>query len=243
MPVSPCARPSARGCAGRGRPRRCSSSCRRRTPAGSVRRLGEKRNSSANTSIRAGGRWRGGAGRRTAARGVRDAIDGRRRFREPSRHGDVRVFERSGRTPLDTVPAASYDVGIAGAGQLARMTCLAAWPLGVRVAVLGRPDEPAGPMAAGVVDGDWKDAEDVAAPGRGGRRGDARERVRRRPGARRRGVGRDGGAPRRGLAGRGAGQGAPEGPAAPPPASPPRPSSWSSARATSPPPAGSWAGR
>ena len=55
-----------------------------------------------------------------------------------------------------------YDVGIAGAGQLARMTCLAAWPLGVRVAVLGRPDEPAGPMAAGVVDGDWKDAEDVA---------------------------------------------------------------------------------
>ncbi len=30
-------------------------SCRRSTPAGSVRRLGEKRNSSANTSIRAGG--------------------------------------------------------------------------------------------------------------------------------------------------------------------------------------------
>ena len=55
-----------------------------------------------------------------------------------------------------------YDVGIAGAGQLARMTCLAAWPLGLRVAVLGRPAEPAAPMAAGVVEGDWKDAEDVA---------------------------------------------------------------------------------
>ena len=55
-----------------------------------------------------------------------------------------------------------YDVGIAGAGQLARMTCLAAWPLGLRVAVLGRPDEPAAPMAAGVVEGDWKDAGDVA---------------------------------------------------------------------------------
>jgi 5-(carboxyamino)imidazole ribonucleotide synthase len=55
-----------------------------------------------------------------------------------------------------------YDVGIAGAGQLARMTCLAAWPLGLRVAVLGRPDEPAAPMAAMVVEGDWKDAEDVA---------------------------------------------------------------------------------
>ena len=57
---------------------------------------------------------------------------------------------------------APYDVGIAGAGQLARMTCLAAWPLGVRVAVLGRPDEPAAPMAAGLVEGDWRDAEAVA---------------------------------------------------------------------------------
>lgn len=61
--------------------------------------------------------------------------------------------------PLDP-PA--YDLGIAGAGQLARMTCLAAWPLGLRVAVLGRPDEPAAPMAAGVVEGDWKDAAAVA---------------------------------------------------------------------------------
>lgn len=58
-----------------------------------------------------------------------------------------------------------FDVGIAGAGQLARMTCLAAWPLGLRVAVLGRPDEPAGPMAAGVVEGDWKDAAAVRALG------------------------------------------------------------------------------
>lgn len=37
------------------------------------------------------------------------------------------------------------------------MTCLAAWPLGIRVAVLGAPNEPAGLVAAGVVPGDWKD--------------------------------------------------------------------------------------
>jgi len=63
------------------------------------------------------------------------------------------------------VPAAggAYDVGIAGAGQLARMTALAAWPLEIRVAVLGAPDEPAGPMAAGVVPGDWHSADDVLA--------------------------------------------------------------------------------
>lgn len=61
--------------------------------------------------------------------------------------------------------AASIDVGIVGAGQLARMTCLAAWPLGLRVAVLGDPDEPAGPMAAQVVPGSWKVAADVAALG------------------------------------------------------------------------------
>ena len=54
-----------------------------------------------------------------------------------------------------------YDVGIAGAGQLARMTCLAAWPLGLRVAVLGSTDEPAGLVAAGVIPGDWKDPEAV----------------------------------------------------------------------------------
>jgi 5-(carboxyamino)imidazole ribonucleotide synthase len=59
-----------------------------------------------------------------------------------------------------------YDVGIAGAGQLARMTCLAAWPLGIRVAVLGSPDEPAGPVAAGVIPGDWKDPEAIHALGR-----------------------------------------------------------------------------
>ena len=59
-------------------------------------------------------------------------------------------------------PAAGrYDLGIAGAGQLARMTCLAAWPLGVTVAVLGRPDEPAAAMAAGLVEGDWRDADAV----------------------------------------------------------------------------------
>ena len=57
------------------------------------------------------------------------------------------------------------DVGIAGAGQLARMTCLAAWPLGIRVAVLGSRTEPAAPMAAAVVEGDWHDAEAVRALG------------------------------------------------------------------------------
>jgi 5-(carboxyamino)imidazole ribonucleotide synthase len=59
-----------------------------------------------------------------------------------------------------------YDVGIAGAGQLARMTCLAAWPLGIRVAVLGSPEEPAGLVAAGVVAGDWKDPVAVRALGK-----------------------------------------------------------------------------
>jgi 5-(carboxyamino)imidazole ribonucleotide synthase len=61
--------------------------------------------------------------------------------------------------------ARAFDVGIAGAGQLARMTCLAAWPLGIRVAVLGSPGEPAAPMAAGLVEGDWRDAEAVRALG------------------------------------------------------------------------------
>ncbi len=60
---------------------------------------------------------------------------------------------------------AAFDLGIAGAGQLARMTCLAAWPLGIRVAVLGAPGEPAAPMAAGLVEGDWRDAGAVRALG------------------------------------------------------------------------------
>lgn len=65
-------------------------------------------------------------------------------------------------SPDARAPAArAFDVGIAGAGQLARMTCLAAWPLGLRVAVLGRADEPAAPMAAGLVEGDWRDADAV----------------------------------------------------------------------------------
>lgn len=59
-----------------------------------------------------------------------------------------------------------FDVGIAGAGQLARMTCLAAWPLGIRVAVLGHPGEPAAGVAAGLVEGDWKNADDIAKLGR-----------------------------------------------------------------------------
>lgn len=59
-----------------------------------------------------------------------------------------------------------FDVGIAGAGQLARMTCLAAWPLGIRVGVVGSPDEPAGLVAAGVVPGEWKDPDAVRELGR-----------------------------------------------------------------------------
>lgn len=62
----------------------------------------------------------------------------------------------------DRAGTKQFDVGIAGAGQLARMTCLAAWPLGLRVGVLGQPGEPAVPMAAGLVEGDWQSAEDVA---------------------------------------------------------------------------------
>ena len=57
---------------------------------------------------------------------------------------------------------AAFDVGIVGAGQLARMTCLAAWPLEIRVAVLGNPGEPAAGVAAGLVEGDWHDADAVA---------------------------------------------------------------------------------
>lgn len=60
----------------------------------------------------------------------------------------------------------AYDVGIAGAGQLAQMTVLAAWPLGIRVAVLGTPHEPAAPMAAAVIEGDWKDPEALLRIGR-----------------------------------------------------------------------------
>jgi 5-(carboxyamino)imidazole ribonucleotide synthase len=67
--------------------------------------------------------------------------------------------------PADETGDGRFDVGIAGAGQLARTTCLAAWPLGIRVAVLGGPSEPAVPMAAGRVQGDWHDAEAVRALG------------------------------------------------------------------------------
>lgn len=56
-------------------------------------------------------------------------------------------------------------VGIAGAGQLARMTCLAAWPLGISVAVLGSPAEPSAGVCHRLVEGDWHDADDVAALG------------------------------------------------------------------------------
>ena len=53
-------------------------------------------------------------------------------------------------------------MGIVGAGQLARMTAIAAWPLGIRVAVLGAEGEPAVGPSAGLVVGDWRDAEAIA---------------------------------------------------------------------------------
>lgn len=56
-------------------------------------------------------------------------------------------------------------MGIAGAGQLARMTVLAAWPLEIAVAVLGLPYEPASPIAARVVPGDWRNPAAVVALG------------------------------------------------------------------------------
>lgn len=59
-----------------------------------------------------------------------------------------------------------YDIGIVGAGQLARMTCLAGAPLGLRIAVLGHADEPAAAVAAGVIEGQWQNPADVAALGR-----------------------------------------------------------------------------
>ncbi len=63
-------------------------------------------------------------------------------------------------------PRPAYDVGIAGAGQLAQMTALAAWPLGIRVAVLGNPGDPAVGPAAGLVQGDWTDPEALMRIGR-----------------------------------------------------------------------------
>ncbi len=64
-----------------------------------------------------------------------------------------------------TVPVVSrpdsetlFDVGIAGAGQLAQMTVLAGIPLGLRIAILGTSDEPASDTAAGRVDGSFSDA-------------------------------------------------------------------------------------
>lgn len=62
--------------------------------------------------------------------------------------------------------AKPFDIGIVGAGQLARMTCTAAAPLGLRVAVLGDPGDPAADVAAGVVPGRWQDHDDVLALGR-----------------------------------------------------------------------------
>ena len=143
----------------------------------------------------------------------------------------------------DGTPDGRADVGIAGAGQLARMTCLAAWPLGIRVAVLGRRGEPAGPMAASVVEGDWKDAEAVRALGAAAgvvtlenefvdaaalaAVEAAGTPVRPRPGGAR----------------AGAGQGAPEGAAARRRPADGAVSWWRSAPATWPPPAATWAGR
>ncbi len=63
-------------------------------------------------------------------------------------------------------PRPAYDIGIAGAGQLAQMTALAAWPLGIRVAVLGNPGDPAVGPAAGLIEGDWTDPEALMRIGR-----------------------------------------------------------------------------
>ncbi len=63
-------------------------------------------------------------------------------------------------------PRPAYDLGIAGAGQLAQMTVLAAWPLGIRVAVLGNPGDPAVGAAAGLIEGDWTDPEALMRIGR-----------------------------------------------------------------------------
>ncbi len=63
-------------------------------------------------------------------------------------------------------PRPAYDIGIAGAGQLAQMTALAAWPLGIRVAVLGNPGDPAVGPAAGLIEGDWTDPEALMRMGR-----------------------------------------------------------------------------
>ena len=59
-----------------------------------------------------------------------------------------------------------FDVGIAGAGQLAQMTVLAGIPLGLRIAVLGTADEPASSVASGRVDGSWSDPDALHELGR-----------------------------------------------------------------------------
>ena len=78
----------------------------------------------------------------------------------------VRAFS----TTVPVVPGPDsetlFDVGIAGAGQLAQMTVLAAVPLGLRIAVLGGPDEPASHSAAGRVDGSFSDAAALRKLGR-----------------------------------------------------------------------------
>lgn len=56
-----------------------------------------------------------------------------------------------------------WRLGIIGGGQLARMTALAAYPLGIDVAVLERAEDcPAGPLAADTVVGDYGDVEALA---------------------------------------------------------------------------------
>jgi len=156
--------------------------CSRSRPAGIDRRLAVKRNSSANVSTRAGGAGATIGGGTASAIIVSDHIDANRPSREPSVRvlfGNCECARAACSVPGVSSPlplaqrstdaadaGAAFDVGIAGAGQLARMTCLAAWPLGLRVAVLGTPTEPAAAMAAGLVEGDWRDAGAVAALGR-----------------------------------------------------------------------------
>lgn len=74
------------------------------------------------------------------------------------------VPESSVTAPPSPPPAAAPRLGIAGGGQLARMTAMAAAPLGVDVVVLERsPTHPAAAVAADTVVGDWRSVDGLRA--------------------------------------------------------------------------------
>ncbi len=69
----------------------------------------------------------------------------------------------SARPDGDAVRPGGRRLGIIGGGQLARMTALAAYPLGIDVVVLERAEDcPAGALAADTVVGDYGDVEALA---------------------------------------------------------------------------------